>query len=159
MSVEALSADLKGAVIGVGIDAVDIDRFRRILERRASFTTRHFTEAEQADATQMKDPAPRLAVRFAAKEAVMKALGTGIGSFELSDIEVLRADGTGATRGAPSLHLTGKALALADGQGVVHWHVSLTHTDQLAMAMVVAEGDATNGASVWLTSTAPTLHP
>jgi holo-[acyl-carrier protein] synthase len=124
---------------GIGIDAVDIDRFRKVLGRRPSLAVRLFTEAERADAADRGDPAQHLAARFAAKEAVMKALGIGIGGFALRDVEVVRGAGIGARRGAPSLLLSHRAAELAAERGVRRWHVSLTHTDRLAMAMVLAE--------------------
>jgi holo-[acyl-carrier protein] synthase len=130
-------------VVGVGVDLVDVDRFRRVLARRPGLAGRIFTEGERADAGRMTDPAQRLAARFAAKEAVMKALGHGIGAFALHDVEVVRAPGSGATRGAPSLRVTAGAAALAERCGVDRWHVSLSHTGQVAMAVVVAEGRRT----------------
>ena len=69
----------------------------------------------------------------------MKALGTGIGGFALHDVEVVRGTEAGARRGAPSLRLFDRAAALAAERGIASWHVSLTHTDRLAMAMVLAE--------------------
>ena len=68
-----------GAVVGIGVDAVDVVRFRRILARRPGFAARFFTDIERADAGRAPDPTESLAARFAAKEAVMKALGTGLG--------------------------------------------------------------------------------
>ena len=78
---------------------------------------RCFTESEQSDATHSADVVQSLAARFAAKEAVMKALGTGIGSFALTDVEVRRTPGRGATRNAPYLVLHGTAAELAGAQG------------------------------------------
>jgi holo-[acyl-carrier protein] synthase len=129
-------------VVGIGIDAVDIGRFRKVLDRRPSIVERVFTDAERADATGRGDAAEHLAARFAAKEAVMKALGTGIGGFALRDVEVVRTGGTGAGRGAPSLRLSDRAASLAADRGVRRWHVSLTHTEDLALAMVLAEAGA-----------------
>jgi holo-[acyl-carrier protein] synthase len=129
-------------VSGIGIDAVDVDRFRRVLVRRPSLANRVFTDAERSDAAGRGDPAQHLAARFAAKEAVMKALGTGIGGFALHDVEVVRGTEPGARRGAPSLRLFDRAAALAAERGISNWHVSLTHTDRLAMAMVLAESGA-----------------
>jgi phosphopantetheine--protein transferase-like protein len=126
-------------IVGVGIDAVDVARFRRLLDRRPRFAARCFTETEQSDATGSADVAQSLAARFAAKEAVMKALGTGIGSFALTDVEVCRTTGTGATRNAPFLVLHGTAAELAGAQGAGRFHLSLTHTDGVAIAFVVAE--------------------
>jgi holo-[acyl-carrier protein] synthase len=126
-------------IVGVGVDAVDVARFRKVLERRPNFATRTFSEAERADAAGSADVAESLAARFAAKEAVMKALRTGIGGFALTDVEVCRAAGTGATRNAPYLRLHGTAAELAGAQGAGTFHLSLTHTDGVAIAFVVAE--------------------
>jgi holo-[acyl-carrier protein] synthase len=127
------------ALAGVGVDAVDVERFRKVLERRPKLAERVFTEGELADAARKGDGAERLAARFAAKEATMKALGQGIGAFALREVEVVRAGGSGAGRGAPVLRLAGAADRLATERAVARWHVSLTHTAQVAMAVVVAE--------------------
>jgi holo-[acyl-carrier protein] synthase len=127
------------AIVGVGVDAVDVERFRRVLDNRPRFAARCFTETEQNDATGSADPVPSLAARFAAKEAVMKALGSGLGSFALTDVEVCRTAGNDATRHAPYLVLRGAAAKLADAQGAGRVHVSMTHTDGVAIAFVVAE--------------------
>ena len=126
-------------IVGVGVDAVDVARFRKVLERRPQFATRSFSDAERADAAGSADVAQSLAARFAAKEAVMKALRTGIGGFALTDVEVCRASGKGATRNAPYLRLHGTAAELAGAQGAGAFHLSLTHTDGVAIAFVVAE--------------------
>ena len=91
-------------------------RFRRLLGRRPRFAARCFTESERSDATGSADAAQSLAARFAAKEAVMKALGSGLGSFALTDVEVRRTEGEGATRNAPFLVLHGGAAELADAR-------------------------------------------
>jgi holo-[acyl-carrier protein] synthase len=127
------------SVVGVGVDAVDVARFRRILERRPGFGARFFTGTEQADAERSPDPTESLAARFAAKEAVMKALGTGLGGCALTDIEVCRSRAAGAERNAPSLLLHGAAAALAARRQADHLHLSLTHTADVAIAFVVAE--------------------
>jgi holo-[acyl-carrier protein] synthase len=126
---------LSATVVGVGVDAVDLDRFRRVLGRRSSMADRLFTEGERAYAAAATDPVPRLATRFAAKEATMKALGVGLGAFPFTDVEVVRLG-----LDAPTLVLHGVALERSDRTGVVRWHLSLTHTDQVAMAVVIAEG-------------------
>lgn len=77
----------------------------------------------------------------------MKALGTGLGGFALLDVEVRRTDGTDATRHAPYLVLSGSAASLAEAHGAGRFHVSLTHTDDTAIAFVVAE-QAVGAASV-----------
>jgi holo-[acyl-carrier protein] synthase len=124
-----------GGVCGIGVDAVDVDRFRQVMARRPTILGRLFTESERAYAQRSADPGPRLAVRFAAKEAVLKALGVGVGAAGFRDVEVIRAD-----NGEPGLVLSGRAAAISLGRGVRRWHVSLTHTDAIAIATVVAEG-------------------
>jgi holo-[acyl-carrier protein] synthase len=132
-------ADAGPGIVGVGVDAVDVARFRRVLDRRPSVAYRCFTATEQSDAEKSTDRAQSLAARFAAKEAVMKALGSGLGAFAWTDVEVTRAPGTGATRNAPSLVLRGGAAALAGAQGAGCFHLSLTHTNEVAIDFVVAE--------------------
>lgn len=121
-------------VVGVGVDVVDVPRFRAVLGRRPGVAHRLFTDGERRYGERFPDPAARLAARFAAKEAVMKALGVGLGDFRLRDVEVLRAES-----GAPSLALHGAAAALAGERGVATWHLSLSHSDTSAVAFVVAE--------------------
>jgi len=126
-----------GRVRGIGVDAVDVARFRTVLARRPGLARRLFTEAERSYAESGRDPGSRLAARFAAKEAVLKALGVGIGATGFHEVEVVRGDD-----GAPRLFLAGRAAALAAARGVRWWHISLTHTDLVAVASVLAEGDA-----------------
>ena len=121
------------AVHGIGIDTVEIDRFRRLLDRRPSAADRLFTPDELAYGRRQRDPTARLAARFAAKEAVMKAMGVGLGAFSFHDVEV-----DAAPSGAPSLVLRGGAAALASRLGVEGWRLSLTHTDSTASAVAVA---------------------
>lgn len=125
----------EGAVTGVGIDAVDLDRFRHVLARRPRLAERLFTAGELAYAGRTGDPVPRLATRFGAKEATMKALGVGLGAFPLAEVEVVRAG-----LDPPSLALHGEAAARAGRAGVTRWHLALSHSDRVAMALVVAEG-------------------
>jgi holo-[acyl-carrier protein] synthase len=120
-------------VIGIGNDLVDIDRFRKALERTPSLRERIFTEAERTYADARSDPTERYAVRFAAKEAVMKALGVGLGDIALRDIEVQRAES-----GAPQLVLHGTAADLAAARGVRQWFITLSHSATVAQAIVVA---------------------
>ena len=122
-------------MIGIGIDAVEVDRFREVLVRRPQLAVRLFTEAERADCGRASDSAPRLAARFAAKEAVMKALGVGLGAFAFHDVEVVREPS-----GAPRLLLRGAAAELASSRGVQGWSVSLSHTRSTAHAVVAAVG-------------------
>ena len=118
-------------MIGVGIDAVDVARFARILDRRAGFEERVFTPLERSTCGGTVN---RLAARFAAKEATMKALGVGLGAFGFHDVWV-----EPEPSGRPLLRVAGRAEALALAAGVRRWHVSLTHTDLVAEAVVVAE--------------------
>jgi holo-[acyl-carrier protein] synthase len=121
-------------ILGVGIDAVEIERFRAVLARRPRMRERLFSAAEQALLAGRSDPVPGLAARFAAKEAAMKALSTGIGGVDFSDIEVLSEPS-----GAPCLQVSGRALTRAGALGVSKWHVSLSHTATLATAIVLAD--------------------
>jgi holo-[acyl-carrier protein] synthase len=122
-------------VVGLGTDLVEIERFRLAMQRRARLPERLFSDDERSYAFRHRDPVPRLAARFAAKEAVMKALGVGLGAFKLRDVEVVRKRG-----GAPMVGLHGKAAVLADERGVTSWHLSLTHSESMAMAVAIAVG-------------------
>lgn len=121
-------------IVGIGVDTVDIERFRRSLARTPSMRERLFTEAELAYVAPKADPVPSLAGRFAAREATMKALGLGLGAFGFHDVWVTRHDS-----GAPSLVVVGRAAGLAQAAGVTTWHLSITHGEHVAVAMVVAE--------------------
>lgn len=94
---------------------------------------RLFTTDERDYASRMVDPVPSLAARFAVKEAVMKALGVGLGAFAWGDVSLSRS-GTSP----PVLVVSGRAASLASSRGVGAWHVSVTHTDTVASAVVAA---------------------
>ncbi len=115
-------------IVGVGIDVVDVDRFGATLERTPALRGRLFTPDELAR------PIASLAARFAAKEALAKALGAPAGLHWL-DAEV-RADDVGR----PQLSLTGTVARRADLLGVSQAHVSLSHDAGIASAVVVLEG-------------------
>jgi len=121
------------SVIGIGVDAVDVERFRRSLVRTPSMRGRLFVTEELRYVEPKADPVPSLAARFAAREAVMKALGLGLGAFGFHDVWVRLAPS-----GAPALIVTGRAHELAVDRGVADWHVSLSHDGPVAVAMVVA---------------------
>jgi holo-[acyl-carrier protein] synthase len=121
-------------IIGIGIDLVDIERFRRSLARTPSMRTRLFTQVELDYVAPKLDPVPSLAARFAAREAVMKSLGLGLGAFGFHEVWVERAES-----GQPSLMITGQAQVLAEAAGITSWHLSLTHSASTAGAYVVAE--------------------
>jgi holo-[acyl-carrier protein] synthase len=118
---------------GVGIDVVDVDRFRLVVERRPRIVDRLFTDGEQRDAHARPE---RLAARFAAKEAVLKTLGIGAGATSWRSIEV-----TLNSSGAPSVVLHEHAREIAARQGVGYLHLSMTHTDHLAAAFVVGSSE------------------
>lgn len=118
---------------GVGIDAVDVERFRNMLERRPRLAERLFTQHELDQLAHRKDPAASLAARFAVREATMKALGVGLGAFDFHDVWI-----DNAPSGAPQLQVTGRARELATSAGVSSWHVSISHTETVAMAVVAA---------------------
>ncbi len=126
---------LGAGLVGIGIDLVDVVRFTAVLARRPRLGARLFTPAERAYAGGLARPAPNLAGRFAVKEALMKALGVGLGAFDWGDVEVLRAPG-----GRPEMTVSGRAAALASSLGVRAWHLSITHTDSVASAVVAAVG-------------------
>jgi holo-[acyl-carrier protein] synthase len=123
-------------VLAVGTDLVEVDRIRRALSRTPGFASRVFTPAEQAWAGAARDPAERYAVRWAAKEATLKAIGVGLGAVALTDVEVERHES-----GRPGLVLHGSAARLAADQGIGGWLVSLSHTASLAQAVVLATGE------------------
>ena len=130
-----VAASVPGAVLGVGTDLVDVERIGAAVARTPGLLTRVFTDAERTWAGASRHPEQRLAARFAAKEAVLKALGAGLGSAPLTDIEVVRG-----TSGAPSVALHGRAAELARALGVDRVLVSLTHTSTTAAAFAVAMG-------------------
>jgi holo-[acyl-carrier protein] synthase len=121
-------------MIGIGIDVVEIERFRTSLRRTPSMRDRLFTPAELAYVATQADPVPSLAARFAAREAVMKALGLGLGAFGFHDVWVERLES-----GAPVLRVDGRAAELAAAAGVRRWHLSVSHSELVAIAYVIAE--------------------
>ncbi|MFD1931360.1 MULTISPECIES: holo-ACP synthase [Nonomuraea] len=115
-------------ILGIGVDVVDVARFEATMARTPGLRSRLFTETERTLGPQS------LAARFAAKEAVAKALGAPPGLSHL-DAEIRSGDD-----GKPELHVSGQAAEVAYGLGVKRWHVSLTHDAGIAMAYVIAEG-------------------
>lgn len=120
-------------MVGVGADLVEIGRFRAVLRRRPSLAERLFTCGEREYAARAVDPAARLAARFAAKEATLKALGLGLGAMRMADIEVVRSHD-----GRPGLRLHGDAQDKASERGVECWLVTVSHTESMAQATVIA---------------------
>ena len=121
-------------MIHTGIDVVQVARLEAALERWPRLAERLFTDDERRYAAARPHPVESLAARFAAKEATMKALGVGLGAFGFHDVEVVRA-----SSGKPSLKITGAAADLARAQSVTALHLSITHTDSTAEAVVIAE--------------------
>jgi holo-[acyl-carrier protein] synthase len=134
-----LHADLaeRLMIVGIGFDLVEIERIRELFRRHPARAGRRlFTRAEMAYCGARSDPAPSLAARFAAKEALLKALGTGWGGgASWQEVEV-HSEG-----GAPRLILHGHTRRLAAERGALRAHLSLTHTAELAGAYVVLEGE------------------
>jgi holo-[acyl-carrier protein] synthase len=124
------------SVVGVGVDLVECARIEHSLERFGDrFLQRVFTAGEIEYSKSMKFPARHLAARFAAKEAVSKAFGTGIGkSMGWKDIDVRRRES-----GEPYVVLEGGAKKLAEDRKVSKVSISLSHTEHHAMAMIVME--------------------
>ncbi|MCL2877397.1 MAG: holo-ACP synthase [Acidobacteria bacterium] len=123
-------------IIGTGIDIVEIARFRKILAGTGKhFLTRVFTPEEQRFCLARRDPSPHFAARFAAKEAVFKALGTGWSKgMTWLDVEVRRQE-----HDAPIILLHGAASEIAASKGVGRIHLSLTHTNNWAAATAILE--------------------
>jgi holo-[acyl-carrier protein] synthase len=120
-------------VIGIGVDLCEVERMRAALARTPRLRDRLFTDAERRYCDLRKDPTERYAARFAAKEAVLKAMGLGVGACKWREIEVERADS-----GAPSVVLHGGAQRLADERGIGVWRLTMTHTSTTAEAIAVA---------------------
>lgn len=119
------------APLSVGVDIVELERVRRVLDHHGDrFLSRVYTEREIA---LCRGRLPELAARFSGKEAISKALGTGLRGVCWRDMEIL-AD----RRGKPLVNLYGPALARASDLGLGHFAISLSHSREFAMAMVVA---------------------
>ncbi|MCZ6836616.1 MAG: holo-ACP synthase [Planctomycetota bacterium] len=130
-------------IIGNGIDLVDVKRIRDMVERHGQrFLDRCFTKVEQAYC----DDAPRrrfehYAARFAAKEAALKVLGTGLrDGIAWTDLEIVREPS-----GKPKLVVSGRCAEIATEQGIDHWMISLSHTETLATAMALGIATPSSG--------------
>ncbi|MFI9580991.1 holo-ACP synthase [Streptomyces sp. NPDC052236] len=121
-------------IIGVGIDVAEIDRFRAAMERTPGMAERLFLDRELLLPSGERRGYASLAVRFAAKEALAKALGAPSG-LHWTDAEVYVEDS-----GQPRLRVSGTVAARAEALGVRSWHVSLSHDAGVASAVVIAEG-------------------
>jgi holo-[acyl-carrier protein] synthase len=124
-------------ILGMGVDIAEVERMKGVIERQGErFLRRVFTEREIAYCEKGKNSYERYAGRFAAKEAAMKALGTGWRrGVRWVDLEVVRLES-----GQPKLVLKGEAKKIAEGMGVKHIAISITHTAKEGMAQVIFEG-------------------
>ncbi len=114
-----------------GVDMMEVARLREAIQRHGDrFLNRIYTQAELDE---LQGNLPSLAARFAAKEAVAKALATGIGDLSWQEVEILRGP-----RHEPVLNLYGAAKKIAKQRGIKHWSISLSHTHEHALAFVVA---------------------
>jgi holo-[acyl-carrier protein] synthase len=123
-------------ILGIGVDLVEIDRIKKILEKTGErFCERILTENERSYCKSFSNPAPCIAARFAAKEAFLKAIGTGL-SVDMSwhDIEVSKEE-----NGRPGLNISGGVLKTAKKIGADQFHLSITHSEKSAMAFVIIE--------------------
>ncbi len=124
-------------IIGIGTDIVEVDRINRLVGKYGQrFLDRVFTAVEQEACLGAANQGQRLAARFAAKESVMKALGTGWArGVRFKDIEIPSSE-----KQRPKVHLCGGAAERARKLGGTRWHLSLTHVSRFAMAFVILEG-------------------
>ena len=122
---------------GIGVDLAKIPRMRQVVARwQDRFLRRVFTEQEIAYCQRRHDPIPHLAARFAAKEAISKAFGTGIGAqLSWQDMEIRRKES-----GEPFVVLHGKGKVLFESRGAKQLHISLSHTEHYAAATAILEG-------------------
>lgn len=121
-------------IVGLGTDIVEVERIRRLV-RSEAFLRKVFTEGERRYCDGKADPALSYAARFAAKEAVAKALGTGFGEHcALLDVEVVLSES-----GVPGVALSGAAAGRAHVMGIADWLLSLSHTDGMAIATALAQ--------------------
>lgn len=118
---------------GFGVDIIEIDRVEQVVHRFPKFVERIFTPKEKNYCLKKPRPASHFALRFAAKEAVAKALGTGISGFSFKDIEVERLK-----NGKPIVNLRGKAREIAEEMGIEEIYLSLSFTRYNAVASCIA---------------------
>lgn len=123
-------------IIGIGIDLVKIDRIDKAVRNHTGFLDKVFTDLERAYCTRQKFPAQHFAARFAAKEAVLKAIGTGWSAgVKWTDMEVLHGEG-----GGPIVNVSGRVKDLMDLRGVKQILVSYSHDEGYAVAQAILVG-------------------
>lgn len=122
-------------IVGCGIDILDIERMEKALTRTPAIARRVLTPLEYEVFKQSREPARQLAKFFAAKEAVVKALGTGFSQgVSWQDIQVEKN-----ALGKPLISLTGKAQAISQMQGILNWHMSYSDEKAAVVALAIAE--------------------
>lgn len=140
---DALSISAPTDQVGLGVDLVEVGRMRRVLSRTPRFASRVFTEGERAYCEGRADPAMHYAARFAAKEAAVKALGTGFSEgIGFRDVEVANN-----AKGRPLLLLHGRAEEAASRMGVTDMPLSMSHTASDAVACVIAITEGSTAAA------------
>lgn len=120
-------------ILGIGMDMIEVQRVKKACEKEA-FLTRCFTKKEQDMIASNQEKA---AGNFASKEAVSKVFGTGFRGIQLTEIEVLRDEW-----GKPYVTLYGRAKELAQKQGILCIHITITNTKEYAAAYAIGEGDS-----------------
>ena len=126
-------------IIGLGTDIVEVKRIKAAIAKNENFVTRIYTPAEIAYCRQKSRPEISFAARFAAKEAISKAFGTGIGKISWLDMEI-----TNAQSGQPLVHLSGNCAMISQEKQVKAIHLTLSHTDEYAVATAILEGGNDN---------------
>jgi len=123
-------------ILGIGTDIIAVDRIARVIQKNPRFIEKVFSQREQLYCKSKANPAQSYAARFAAKEAVMKALGTGWDNgISWIEIEVLND-----AKGKPDIVISNKTKALVESKGVRRIQISLSHEQQYAIAFVILEG-------------------
>ena len=131
---QALTIHANSEKLGLGVDVVEIERMRKIIKRTPSFTEKMFSAAEVRYCQNKPEPEIHFAARFAAKEAVLKALGVGFSQgVAYTDVEVALKNG-----GAPYTQLHGKACEIAEDAGVIDIPLSISHTKTEAVCVAIA---------------------
>ena len=130
---EGSTSSVDHSTVGVGVDLVEIERMERAIQRTPRILKRVFSSGEREYAWSKAKPAVHYATFFAAREAVLKALGCGFTGINYRDVEVVHDES-----GKPSVLLRGNAAIFAEQQGIVEIQISLSHTHQMAVASAVA---------------------